>query len=206
VDLMRQLTINAQTCPRRSIRLTDYDYSQEGAYFVTICAHSHKCLFGKIVDGVMRLNRFGNVVNKCWLEIPHHFPNMEIDTFIIMPNHFHGIVAIVDNRRGTACRAPTKMIERFGKPTTCSLPTIVRSFKSAATKRINVVRGTPGARLWQSNYYEHVIRNETDLNDIRQYLLDNPVKWDMDEESPTRQSPEPSYGNIVGARHAVPLR
>jgi REP element-mobilizing transposase RayT len=186
--------------------LKDYDYSQAGAYFMTICTHSHKCLFGEIVSGATQLNKFGNVVNKCWLEIPHHFPNVEVDAFAIMPNHIHGIMSIVDNCRGTACRAPTEMIERFGKPTACSLPTIVRSFKSAATKRINALRKTPGARIWQRNYYEHVIRNEDDLNEIRQYILDNPVKWDMDEENPTRQSPEPSYDNMVGARHAVPLR
>jgi len=168
---------------RRSIRLKDYDYCQEGAYFVTICTHSHKCLFGEIVSGATQLNRFGNVVNKCWLEIPHHFPNVEIDTFVVMPNHFHGILVIHDCR-GTACRAPT---EKFGRPTPRSLPTIIRSFKSAVTKRINALRKTPGARLWQRNYYEHVIRNEDDLNEIRQYILDNPVKWDMDENNPDRQ-------------------
>jgi len=84
-----------------------------------------------------------------------------------------------------ACRAPT---EKFGRPTPNSLPTIIRSFKSAVTKRINSLRQTPGARLWQRNYYEHVIRNETDLNDIRQYILDNPVKWDMDEENANRNT------------------
>jgi putative transposase len=79
-------------------------------------------------------------------------------------------------------------------------------FKSLATKRINTLRQTPGVRIWQRNYYEHVIRNENDLNEIRQYILDNLVKWDMDEENPTRQLPEPSYDNMVGAQHAMPLR
>jgi len=183
VDLRTQLAPDIKQ--RRSIRLNDYDYSQEGAYFVTICTHRHKFLFGKIVDSAIQLNRLGNVVNKCWLEIPHHFPNAEVDAFVIMPNHIHGIVSIVDNCRGTACRAPT---EKFGRPAPNSLPTIIRSFKSAVTKRINSLRQTPGARLWQRNYYEHVIRNETDLNDIRQYILDNPVKWDMDEENANRNT------------------
>jgi len=190
--------------PRRSLRLQDHDYSQAGAYFVTICTQKKACILGEITNGEMRLNKFGNIVKKCLIEIAGHFSNAEIDAFVVMPNHTHGIVSIVDNCRGTACRAPTEMIERFGKPTACSLPTIVRSFKSAATKRINASRKTPGAPIWQRNYYEHIIRNEADLNEIRQYILDNPVKWDVDGENPTRQLPEPSYDNMVGAQHAVP--
>jgi len=161
---------------RRSIRLQDYDYSQEGTYFVTICTYNKVFLFEN--------DKIRNIAQQCWLEIPEHFPNVKVDAFVIMPNHIHGIVSIVDNCRGTACRAPT---EKFGRPTPRSLPTIIRSFKSAVTKRVNALRGTPGARLWQHNYYEHVIRNEHDLNDTRQYILDNPVKWDMDENNPDRQ-------------------
>ena len=91
------------------------------------------------------------------------------------------------------------MANRYG------LPEIIRAFKAFSSRRINELRSTPGIPIWQRNYYEHVIRNELDLNDIRQYILDNPVKWDMDEENPTTQLPEPSYDNIVGARRAVPL-
>lgn len=161
---------------RRSIRLKDYDYSQEGAYFVTMRTRKKSCVLGKVLGGEMQLNRYGHIVNECWGQIPTHFPNVEIDGFVAMPNHIHGIVAIVDNCKGTACRAPTEMIERFGKPTACSLPTIVRSFKSAVTRRINALRQTQGVQVWQRNYYEHVIRNEDDLNEIRRYILDNPVK------------------------------
>ncbi|MBM3155975.1 MAG: transposase [Chloroflexi bacterium] len=188
---------------RRSICLKDYDYSQEGAYFVTICMQDKVCVLGEVVNGEMQLNKYGQVVDGCWLEIPRHFQDIGIDAFVVMPNHVHGIAMIIDKCRGTACRAPT---EKFGHPTPKSLPTIIRSFKSAVTNRINALRGTPGAPFWQRNYYEHVIRNETDFNDIRQYILDNPIKWDMDEENPNSQIGKPTCVNIVGARHAVPLQ
>ncbi len=199
------MTHATQQYQRHSLRLKDYDYSQEGAYFVTICTHSHKCIFGEIADDATRLNRFGNVVNKCWLEIPYHFPNMEIDAFVIMPNHFHGIVSIVDNRRGEVTSPIPKGAETapLRKHT---LGQVIAYFKYQTTKSINQIHKTPGNRLWQRNYYEHVIRNEDDLNDIRQYIIDNPVKWDMDENNPHRQLPEPLYDNMVGAQNSVPLR
>ena len=103
-----------------------------------------------------------------------------------MPNHFHGILTIIGDGEGTARRAPT--MERFGKPTSGSLPTIVRAFKSAVTKRINELCGTPGASMWQRNCYEHVIRSETDLAEIREYIADNPLKWELDSENPNNQS------------------
>jgi REP element-mobilizing transposase RayT len=173
---MPQLTQDTTKCQRRSIRLKDYDYSHEGAYFETICTQNKVSVFGEVMNCEMRLNKFGTIINECWAEI---------DAFVVMPNHVHGIVTIVGICRGTACRAPT---EQFGRPTPSSLPTIIRSFKSAVTKRTNALRNNPGHRLWPRNYYEHVIRNEHDLNDIRQYILDNPVKWGMDEENPNRHT------------------
>ncbi|MCP9448033.1 MAG: hypothetical protein NNA22_10760, partial [Nitrospira sp.] len=120
-------------CPnRRSIRLKGYDYSQAGAYFVTVCTQDRTCLFGDVADGEMRLNDAGGIARQCWFDIPAHFPNASLDEFIVMPNHVHGII-VVDGR-GTACRAPT---EQFGRPVTGSIPTIIRSFKSAVTKQIN---------------------------------------------------------------------
>ncbi|MCP9448186.1 MAG: hypothetical protein NNA22_11550, partial [Nitrospira sp.] len=118
---------------RRSIRLKGYDYSQTGAYFITAVTQDRVCLFGEVVDGEMRVNKFGEIARHCWFDIPAHFPHAELDAFVVMPNHVHGIIVIVDGR-GTACRAPT---ERFGHPVTGSIPTVIRSFKSAVTKRIN---------------------------------------------------------------------
>ena len=112
-----------------------------------------------------------------WLKTAELRENVELDASMIMPNHFHGII-VVTNGRGTARRAPT---ERFGRPVANSIPTIVRAFKSACTKRINEIRNTPGAPVWQRNYYEHVIRNDEELYAIRQYILANPANWTTDE-------------------------
>jgi len=106
-----------------------------------------------------------------------------------MPNHIHSIIILVDGGRGTLQRAPTA--EQFGKPTSDSIPTIVRLFKSATTKRINELRNTPGIPIWQRNYYEHIIRSEESLNRIRQYILDNPARWAFDRENLQVVTPEP---------------
>ena len=175
---------------RRSIRLKGYDYSQPGTYFITICAHDRACLFGEVVDGEMRLNEYGHIVRRCWEEIPLHFPHAELDTFVVMPNHVHGIVILTVGARhdvGARHAVPLPHTEQFGKPVPGSIPTIVRSFKSATTRHINALRGTPGAPVWQRNYYEHIVRNEESLNRIREYILTNPIRWAMDWENPHRE-------------------
>jgi REP element-mobilizing transposase RayT len=133
------------------------------------------------------------VVEEEWLKTAEIRKNVELDVFVVMPNHFHGILVIVDKCRGTVHRAPT--LEQFAKPTSGSLPTIVRYFKSAVTRRINELRGAPNMPVWQRNYYEHVIRNENDLDEIREYIVNNTLKWDLDSENPnnvwaTCRSPE----------------
>ena len=168
---------------RHSLRLRSYDYSQDGAYFVTIRTHNRASMFGEVVDGQMQLNALGQIVKTCWQETPEHFRDAQVDASVVMPNHMHGILWIT-NRRGTACRAPTR--EQFGKPTPQSLPTIIRSFKSAVAKRVNIRRGTPGTPLWQRNYYEHVVRDDAALNRIRDYIQTNPQRWDLDRENPER--------------------
>ena len=112
---------------RRSIRIKGYDYSQPGAYFVTICTRDRECLLGS----VLRLNEFGEIARRCWEEIPGHFPSVELDAFVVMPNHIHAIMVVPG--RGTACRAPTT--EQFGRPIAGSIPTIVRAYKSAVMVR-----------------------------------------------------------------------
>mgnify|MGYP001160333489 FL=1 len=165
---------------RRSIRLSGYDYSQNGAYFVTVCTWKRECLFGEIENNEMRLNDAGRIVFEEWIKTAEIRNEIELDEWIVMPNHFHGILVVSDGR-GTARRAPT---ERFGQPVSGSLPTIIRSFKSAVTKRINEMRQTPGEQVWQRNYYERVIRNESEWHRIRRYLADNPARWGMDRENP----------------------
>lgn len=161
---------------RRSIRLKGYDYSQAGAYFVTICARDREYLFGEIVDGEMRLNGFGEMVREEWEKTADLREYVELGEWVVMPNHFHGIVIIC---RGTARRTPT--VEQFGKPTVGTIPTIVRSFKSAVTKRINEKRATPGAPVWQRNYWEHIIRDEKSHSKISEYIANNPAQWAMDK-------------------------
>jgi REP element-mobilizing transposase RayT len=169
---------------RRSVRLQGYDYSRAGAYFITICTRNRTCLFGAINYEKMVLNDAGQIVVDEWMKTAEIRRQIKIDEFVVMPNHFHGIVWVRDaNGRGTARRAPTTM-EQFGKPVSGSIPTIVRSFKSAVTKRINELRRTPGAKLWQRGFYEHIIRNEPELNRIRQYIMDNTIKWSLDGNYP----------------------
>lgn len=188
---------NSQRRHRRSIRLRGYDYSQAGAYFVTVCAHDRMCLFGEIADGKMRLNEAGRIVQQCWDQIPEHFHHVELGEFIVMPNHVHGIIVIAETPNvGARHAVPLHAVplpEKFCKPVPGSIPTIVRSFKSAVTKRINELRDTPGASVWQRNYYEHVIREGESLHRIREYIANNPTQWELDRENP------------VGAKNFSPL-
>ena len=174
---------------RRSLRLEDYGYDQPGGYFITICTFGRENLFGEIQEGAIRLNRYGEIARGCFKAIAKHFDNAVVDEFVVMPNHVHGIVVIINV--GARHAVPLRSLERFGKPVATSLPTIVRSFKSATTKRINDLRQTPGAPVWQRNYYEHVIRNEQSLHRIREYIANNPARWDFDRENPTATNPEP---------------
>jgi Transposase IS200 like. len=153
---------------RRSIRLRGYDYSKPGYYFVTVCIHDRKQnLFGDIPVGagskaaLIFPNDYATIVENTWHDLPNHVNQIELDEFIIMPNHFHGIIRICDHcsRRAGLEPAPTK-----------GMPEIIRQFKTFSAKRINVLRQTPGQPVWQRNYYEHIIRNEKSLFFIRKYI------------------------------------
>ena len=161
--------------PHKSIRLKGYDYSRAGAYFVTICTHNKECLFGSVMDENMVLNDFGRMVDVEWLKTAEIRKNVVLDGYVIMPNHFHGIVLITENNSGKARLATThgnvQIKMEFGKPQSGSLSVIVGSFKSAVARQINLTRNTPGKEVWQRNYYEHIIRNPDELNRIR--VLEN---------------------------------
>jgi REP element-mobilizing transposase RayT len=187
---------------RRSIRLKDYDYSQSGAYFVTICAWDKACIFGEISADEMVLNEAGKIVLAVWDELPGHYPGIETDQFIVMPNHIHAIIMIVGagfkpaQMVGTAQMvksAPLMNLAQIDEndragckpaPTKTVLSEIVRGFKTFSAKGINKFRNSRGLPVWQRNYYEHVIRNEADLTRIREYITNNPLKWALDEENP----------------------
>jgi putative transposase len=176
------MTSDSRSHHHRSIRARCYDYSQPGTYFVTICADGMKCWFGNTENGAVHLNSVGQVVEECWCAIPKHFPTVELDAFVVMPNHMHGIVGIP--WRGTAYRAPTEA--EFGKPVANSLSTVIRSFKSATTKRLRETTGNSGLVVWQRNYFEHVVRNDDALERIREYIVSNPWNWAADSENPDR--------------------
>ena len=173
----------------REIKLTrirDYDYSRSGAYFVTVCAHNREMLFGEIADCEIILNECGDIVNRCRRKIPAHFAQVELDGFVIMTNHVHGIITI--NSVGAGFSRPNvenakcNIIGRGDRAPT--LGQIVAYFKYEAAKQVNKLRNAPGVRFWQRNYYEHIIRNDSELNRIRKYIIENPLKWDIDSENP----------------------
>jgi putative transposase len=180
---------NSEFHHRRSIRLKDYDYSRAGAYYVTICVQQRMCLLGEIAAGEMRLNEAGRMVHTAWNELPGKYPGVEIDEFIVMPNHFHGSIVLNVGAGPCACPDPNDGQPRGVAPTGLSLPDVVHRFKSFTTAeyRNGVERlhwiAFPG-RFWQRNYYEHIIRDEREMNAIREYVRFNPSKWEEDEENP----------------------
>jgi len=180
--------MNSDHHRRRSIRLPEYDYTQPGAYFVTICTHQRECLFGEVMEGEMRLSVWGEVAEQCWRDIPAHFPHVELDAWVVVPNHIHGIITITDvvGAQHAAPLQPPRINVRPG-----SLGAIVRSYKSAVTKRINELRGTPGAAVWQRNYWEHIIRTERALEAIRRYIAENPLRWELDRYNPETGGRDP---------------
>ena len=212
---------------RRSVRLPGYDYAQAGAYFVTVCTQDRACLFGAIVDGEMRPNDAGAMVRTVWDGLPTHYPGVERDAFVVMPNHVHGIIALTggeaegDNAVGARSPRPSGRqtalpgyrgaadgsLRRAGRPRPYEVPSsegveapqemagrhltlgqVVAVFKYQSTTLINRERGTSGVRLWQRNYYEHVIRDDADLGRIREYVESNPARWELDQLHPDNPS------------------
>ncbi len=180
---------SASTNRRRSLRLQGFDYSKEGAYFVTICTQNRALLFGDVVDGKMCLKDVGRMVQTVWDELPARCPGAYLDAFVVMPNHIHGIITVgaplVGAQEGTSDDGATTRVA----PT---VGNIMGAFKSIATNEY--IRGVTNGfwppflgRLWQRNYYEHVIRSEESLNRIRAYIATNPLRWELDRENPARQ-------------------
>ena len=175
---------------RRSVRLSGHDYSQRGLYFVTICVQDRMCMFGNIVNEQMRLNNAGLMIKTWWQKVGSKFPPVQTGEYVVMPNHFHGIINIVGAAPGgrpirdninNASGQPHRVAPALGD--------ILNWFKTMTTNKYicrvkqNGWPPFPG-RLWQRNYYEHIIRNEKDLNHIRQYIAENPINWQTDEENP----------------------
>jgi REP element-mobilizing transposase RayT len=202
---------------RRSIRLRGWDYTNAGAYFVTICVKNSDCVLGEIVDGEMRLNAFGTIVAEYWQNLPQHFPTIELDAFVVMPNHVHFIVWLnppdrIRDAQNVGAQnveaqnvgaqnvgaqfncaptpptppAPTSPMQ-IGKRFTVdkqrpTLGQVIRAFKAATARFIHQAGGD--GFQWQSNYYEHIIRDEGELHRIREYISNNPANWSADDENP----------------------
>ena len=185
---------------RHSIRLKGYDYSQAGLYFITICVQDRKCRFGKIENDEMIWNSLGEHANKCWLEIPEHFPNVVLHEHIVMPNHVHGIIqltgdAVVRSRHvvtvqpdatteGTSHvmsqQPPTLPFQnKFSQPIPGSISVIIQQFKSSVKRWCN--QNGYDHFTWHSRFHDHIIRNEQSYQTISNYIINNPAKWQDDK-------------------------
>lgn len=176
---------------RRSIRLQNYDYSQEGMYFITICTYQKQCIFGEIFKGTMILNQIGNLVEREWLKSVSIREEIELDEWVVMPNHIHGIVIIhhnnnLNDEKKNITGAINEPKKRIRKPK--SLSSFIAGFKASVTKEIKKLCRDEKPLVWQRNYYETVIRNEQQLNQIREYIRYNPLRWNNDPEKPSIQN------------------
>ena len=169
---------------RRSIRIPEFDYTDCGTCFVTVCAHRGQGIFGRIVDGKMCLAALGVLVREQWERLAAHFEGLSLGSFVVMPNHLHGILRLLGDG-GTASRAPTA--ERFGRPVPRFVPTIVRSFKSGVTREARRAGLRLERPVWQRGYFEHVVRNDSALEKINEYIATNPRRWDVDRENAERE-------------------
>jgi REP element-mobilizing transposase RayT len=204
------MTYDPQRHHRRSVRLQGYDYTQPGAYFVTVCTQDRASLFGEILEEQIRLNEAGGMVQRMWAGLPDHFPFLKLGEYVIMPNHLHAILVLTDlgdhedrpygmmmDRRGESCIRPFDLARDHPRGTlTGTVGRVVQAFKSITTHEyVQGVqrRGWPpfAKRLWQRNYYEHIIRNELELNDVRRYIQENPARWATDENNPDRLEEQP---------------
>ena len=183
--------------------MKEYDYTSPAEYFITICTYRREYLFGEIIKDEVVLNSFGLIVQEEWLRTAEIRGDVELDLFVVMPNHIHGIITLIEHGRGTLqrqfvganCHSPQeenannlsingayidKPLQRpkFYSPSR----TIVRGLKSVSTKKINLLRNTPQQPIWQRNYYEHIVRNDKDLNNIREYIINNPMQWHVDKK------------------------
>ena len=165
---------------RKPTRWNHYAYSQDGMYFVTICTKDREELFGQIKDGKMVLNELGKIAKKCLLEIPNHFQDVFLDEYVIMPNHIHCIIEIIDNPVGNAHVRSANNPDR----SKMLLPKIIQGFKAAVTKICNrTERACAFPTIWQKSFYDHIIRDEKSLNKIREYIEINPAMWDRDRNN-----------------------
>jgi putative transposase len=197
---------NSSSSSRKSIRLSGYDYSLPGAYFITIMTFHRECIFGDVNNQRMIINQYGQIVDRTWHELTNHYPNINLDAYIIMPNHFHGIVLIEDdttiknaspasdmqgistiNEQRKTLENPDTFRENGNRivdemrTNSHDLSEIIRAFKSFSAKKINILRGSQGFPVWQRSFYDRVIRDENEYQKIYDYIQTNPQNWLEDQ-------------------------
>ena len=166
---------------RHTIRLKEYDYASNGLYFITLCTHNKEKLFGDIINKAVVLNDFGTIVKQEWEKSSTIRKEIILHEYIIMPNHFHAIVELAaQDKENTLIGRGDRPVAQNG-PTKKSIGALIAGFKSSVTKQINIIRNTPGKTVWQRNYYEHIIRDETNYMKIAEYIIYNAIKWKDDK-------------------------
>ena len=171
---------DAQLLPdRQSVRLENFDYSQIGHYFVTVCAYEKRMLFGSVAHGVVELSVVGRIAQSAWTQIPEHFRDLDLGEFVIMPNHMHGIVSIMPRARHAVPLPDKARLEGFSSPVAGSIATIVRSYKAEVTRRVRAELRDSSFIAWQRGFYEHVIRNSREYSDAERYIVENPGRFGL---------------------------
>ncbi len=171
---------------RRSTRLHGHDYSVPGAYFVTICTYRKECLFGDVVADAMRLSALGEIAARIWQTIPNHVSHVELGTFVVMPNHIHGILVL---RESVGAKHASPLRHQLKGSRRGSVSAIVQAFKSAVSREARLQGFVSGEPLWQRGFHDHIARTNEELTRVRLYIEENPLRWSLDAENPDRRAP-----------------
>lgn len=180
-DSEKMTKYDPQIHKRRSIRLPHHNYAGTSSYFITICSHQRQCLFGEVEGERTRLNHLGYVAQKCWKNIPEHFPHVTIDEFVLMPNHLHGILHFCSDTEAKEKRIQPAFAQGRQAKT---LGSVIASYKAAVAKQIRQTCNSPHLKVWQRNYYEKIVRDQTSLYAFRTYIQQNPLQWYLDADNP----------------------
>lgn len=176
-----------QKTPFKRIRLPHHDYTGAGAYFVTLCAHGRKCIFGEIPKGEVVLNDIGRIVEREWLCSAEIRKEIVLDAYVVMPNHLYGIVIFLEGKADCrpALRNPALRTRSSRQRESRSLSTFIAQFKAVTTTAIRRLAQQPDLRVWQTRFFDRFLRNETELNRTREYIFNNPAQWEFDKENPS---------------------
>jgi putative transposase len=178
------MTANKDLPNRRTPRRQGYDYSAAAIYFVTIGTRARRMIFGQVENGQFIPNRFGQAVQAVWLQLPRHYARVQLDSFTVMPNHVHGVLALIDPGAGLR---PARSAARHG------LSEIIRAFKGFSSRRLAELDHSLRGMVWQRGFYDHIVRNSDDLTNVRRYIFNNPAKWEFDIENTKSIKPEKDW-------------